>query len=425
MDIAKEFFACLALKHARRIGPRTHKAILDAYPTAYDAVRDAANWHGRKLVRADQLKAFLEETWRPNAEFEYRSARLRGMRVLCWGDERYPEKLREIPDPPLALYYAGDLSLAANPSLAVVGARLCTPYGLRLARSISEDLSAMGLTVVSGLARGIDREAHQGGLAGVGSSIAVLGAGLDSDYPAENRDVRRALEERGLVLSEYAPGTIPEKNNFPYRNRIISGLSLGVLVAEAAGRSGSLITARLAGEQGREVFALPGPVDRPTSEGCHALLKQGATLVRDAEEILQELSLPIDREIAAARAKKAREPLPADGQAKARAADGAEAGRQPGTAVGHTALHTASQAAAQPGPEAIAKPAPPRPQPPMESLDPDEDSVLGRLGREERTHIDALCRALDWESQRVSRALLMLEMKGLAKQWPGMTYTLT
>lgn len=392
---SREFFACLALKHAKGIGPRTHKAILEAYPSAFEAVRDARNWRGLRLARADQVKPFLAEAWRPDAEFEYRAARMRKMRVLCWGSREYPELLRHIPDPPLALYYAGDLSLLSGPALAVVGSRLCTRVGLMRARQISGELSACGLTIVSGLARGIDREAHQGGLSGVGSSIAVVGAGLDHDYPVENLDVRRALERHGLVLSEFAPGTIPDKNNFPYRNRIISGLSLGVLVAEAARRSGSLITARLAGEQGREVFALSGDHAPEAGEGCEALIEQGAILVHGAEDILRELMPALGRTVAAeGRADKP--PL-----------------RSPETTV-----------VAPAAPAEKTAPAPPAPAESHHAdLDADERAVLDRLAPLERRHIDELCRALEWESGRISTALAMLEVKGLVRQWPGMHYT--
>ena len=159
-----------------------------------------------------------------------------------------------------ALYVVGDVSLFKNPGVAVVGARECTPMGLEATGRISMQLSKSGITVISGLALGIDRQAHLGGLRGVGSSVAVLGCGLDVDYPQDNRDVRRRLGEKGLVVTEYGPGVRPRPEHFPIRNRLISGLALGVLVAEAAHDSGSLITARLAGEQGREVFALPGPI---------------------------------------------------------------------------------------------------------------------------------------------------------------------
>ncbi|MBU1248076.1 MAG: DNA-processing protein DprA [Proteobacteria bacterium] len=390
MDIAKEFFACLALKHAEKIGPKTHKALLEAYDTAFEAVQDARGWQGRKLARADQVKLFLAETWRPKAEFEYKAARIKKMNVLTWGDPRYPTKLRNIPDPPLALYYVGDLSLLKNPSLAVVGARKCSEYGLKLTRTISEQLSHMGLTIVSGLAMGIDREAHQGGLAGIGSSIAVVGAGLDHPYPIENMDVRRALENRGLVLSEFAAGVIPEPNNFPFRNRIISGLSLGVLVAEAANKSGSLITARLAGEQGREVFALPGPLGQPTFVGCHTLLKQGACLVESSEDILRELAFAIDSEIELPSRAPLSKPKPGE-----------------------------PEPVELPQPQAQPRSGPALPQ----GLEPDEATLFTCLKPVERMHIDVLCRTLDWDSARVSQTLLMLEIKGMIRQWPGMTYT--
>lgn len=389
MDIAKEFFACLALKHAAKIGPRTSKNILDAYDTAFEAVQDARSWRGKGLARADVVELFLKETWRKEAEFEYKAARIKGMNVLPWGDPRYPDKLRHIPDPPLALYFIGDLSLIQNPSVAVVGARKCTEYGLKQARTISQDLSRMGMTIVSGLALGIDRQAHQGGLAGVGSSIAVVGAGLDHGYPVENADVRQALENRGLVLSEYPPGTIPDAKHFPYRNRIISGLSLGVLVAEAANKSGSLITARLAAEQGRDVFALPGPLGQPTFVGCHTLLKQGACLVQSADEIMQELAQGIGTELDVAK-------LSTNG------ANGANGSIVPGK-----------------GQVEAAKPAPALPK----DLEPDEAEVFAVLGPIDRTHIDDIGRRLGWDSSRVSQVLLMLEIKGLVRQWPGMTYT--
>ncbi|MDD4951590.1 MAG: DNA-processing protein DprA, partial [Desulfovibrionaceae bacterium] len=268
-DQSKEFFACLAVRHTPGIGPKTWKAVLEAFDGAYQAVQAAGSWLGRGLVNKGQARAFQDQSWRPAAEQEYRAARAKGMAVLTWSDPDYPDRLRHIPDPPVFLYYCGDLSLLLNPCLAVVGARHCSGQGLEAAARISAELSAVGLTIVSGMACGIDRQAHLAGLSGIGRSIGVLGAGLDVNYPAGNADLRRDMEEKGLVVTEFGPGIRPEAGNFPFRNRIISGLSLGVLVAEAAERSGSLITARLAGDQGREVFALPGPAGRPESGGCN------------------------------------------------------------------------------------------------------------------------------------------------------------
>lgn len=212
--------------------------------------------------------------------------------LLTLADEDYPRALLEIADPPVVLYLKGQRELLAQPGLAVVGSRNATPGGLQIAEMFSRAISDAGLTIISGLALGIDAAAHRGGLAGKSSSIAVVGTGLDLVYPARNKALAHELAVSGLIISEYALKTPALAGNFPRRNRIISGLSRGVLVVEAAIASGSLITARLAGEQGREVFAIPGSIHSPFSKGCHQLIKQGAKLVDDASDILQELRMP-------------------------------------------------------------------------------------------------------------------------------------
>jgi DNA processing protein len=396
LDAAKEFFSCLALRHTPGLGPRSWKSVLSGYESAFEAVSDVRSWSGRRLLPKNRVEVFLAEPWRPGAEAEYRAARSFGARVITWFDPKYPKHLKEIPDPPALLYVKGDVSLLRNPSVAVVGARECTLLGLQSVERISSELSRFGITVVSGLAAGIDRQAHLAGLSGIGSSIAVLGAGLDVHYPPENEDVRQALEHRGLVVTEFGPGTRPEARNFPYRNRIISGLSLGVLVAEAAARSGSLITARLATEQGREVFALPGPLGQPTFAGCHRLIKQGAALVESAEDIVRSLRYQFSAELA-----KVPKSLPDETR----------------------------QALAQPV-AATAYPRAPAPVPAQtkalpENLTDEEKSLLSGLTQEGKVHIDALIQALGWESHVVSRRLLVLEMQGLVRQWPGMYYSLT
>jgi len=210
--------------------------------------------------------------------------------VLTPSDADYPRLLREIPDPPLALFHRGALEHLQKPAVAVVGSRAASRYGLAAAERLSKELTTLGLTVVSGLARGIDAAAHRGALAAGGSTIAVLGAGLDIDYPRENRRLRRSLEESGLILSEYPPDTVPRPMNFPIRNRIISGLSAGVIIVEATSKSGSLITARLAAEQGREVFAVPGPIFSGGSEGPNRLIQYGAKLVHDVDDVMTEIT---------------------------------------------------------------------------------------------------------------------------------------
>lgn len=209
--------------------------------------------------------------------------------LLTWNDPAYPAALRDLPVPPAWLYVKGDPAWLARPMLAVVGSRHASPQGLRDAEAFAQSLSEAGLTIVSGLALGIDTAAHAGGLAGLASSVAVVGTGLDRVYPARNKALAHRLAAEGCIVSEFPVGTPPKSGHFPRRNRIISGLSLGVLVIEAALESGSLITARLATEQGREVFALPGSIHSTLAKGCHRLIKQGAKLVESANDVLEEL----------------------------------------------------------------------------------------------------------------------------------------
>ena len=209
--------------------------------------------------------------------------------LLTLADDDYPQQLLEIADPPPLLYLKGRRELLGQPGFAVVGSRNATPSGLQNAEAFARSLSEAGFTIISGMALGIDAAAHRGGLAAKGASIAVVGTGLDLVYPARNKALAHDLAENGLIMSEFALGTPALAQNFPRRNRIISGLSRGVLVVEAALASGSLITARQAGEQGREVFAIPGSIHSPFSKGCHQLIKQGAKLVEDANDILVEL----------------------------------------------------------------------------------------------------------------------------------------
>ena len=197
--------------------------------------------------------------------------------------------LLSIADPPPALYYIGRRALLNRPAVAIVGSRNATPQGLENAEAFAAALSSSGMTVVSGLAIGIDAAAHRGGLSGAGSSLAVIGTGIDRVYPARNRDLAHTLAEKGGLLSQFSLGTAPLPGNFPRRNRLISGLARGVLVVEATLNSGSLITARAAAEQGREVFAIPGSIHSPFSRGSHRLIKDGAKLVETAQDILEEL----------------------------------------------------------------------------------------------------------------------------------------
>jgi len=210
--------------------------------------------------------------------------------LVPYGSAHYPSRLAALADAPVALFVRGDPTHLTTPQLAVVGSRNPTRGGAETAYEFAAHFAANGLTVTSGLALGIDRAAHEGALAGGGPTVAVLGTGPDRVYPARHRELAHAVAEQGALVSEYPPGTPPRAGHFPRRNRIISGLSLGVLVVEAALGSGSLITARLAAEQGREVFAIPGSIHNPLARGCHQLIRQGAKLVETAGDILEELA---------------------------------------------------------------------------------------------------------------------------------------
>jgi DNA processing protein len=212
-----------------------------------------------------------------------------GNTVVAVVDPDYPPLLREIADPPAFLYVRGNPALLSFPQLAIVGSRNPTPVGRDTAQAFARALAAAGLTITSGLALGIDGAAHQGALDAHGRTIAVAGTGLDRVYPPAHHGLAHRIAEHGALVSEFPLGTPPKRENFPRRNRVIAGLSLGALVVEAALRSGSLITARLAGEQGREVFAIPGSIHSPLSRGCHALIRQGAKLVETADDIISEL----------------------------------------------------------------------------------------------------------------------------------------
>ena len=212
-----------------------------------------------------------------------------GLKIITLGDEDYPAPLKEIYDPPLVLYVRGSLAASDSHGVAVVGSRKTTHYGLSCAKKLSFQLAHAGVTIISGLARGIDTAAHEGALAANGRTIAVIGSGHGKLYPAENAELAERIAGSGAVVSEFPVDYPPDKQSFPLRNRIVSGCSLGVLVVEAAGRSGALITANQAAEQGRSVYAVPGPIDRPSSLGANRLIQQGAKLVLDGGDVLEDL----------------------------------------------------------------------------------------------------------------------------------------
>ncbi|NUU01662.1 DNA-processing protein DprA [Herbaspirillum robiniae] len=220
-----------------------------------------------------------------------------GHAIVTLADPQYPSSLLNIADPPLLLYVRGNAALLRAEALAVVGSRNATAQGQAHAERFSEEASRAGLAIVSGLALGIDAAAHEGGLRGPGSTVAVIGTGIDIDYPLRNRALAQRIAQQGCIVSEYPLGMPPLAANFPRRNRLISGLARAVLVVEAAAQSGSLITARMAAEQGRDVFAIPGSIHSPLAKGCHQLIRQGAKLVETVQDILEEM--PVARRIPA------------------------------------------------------------------------------------------------------------------------------
>ena len=294
--------------------------------------------------------------------------------VVTLADADYPQGLLETPDPPPLLYLKGCRELLARAGIAIVGSRNATVGGLANAESFAQALSGAGYVVVSGMALGVDTAAHRGGLKGSqsaerGGTIAVIGTGCDIVYPARNRDLAHAIvaAPNGLIVSEFPLGTPALADNFPRRNRIISGLSRGVLVVEAALRSGSLITARLAGEQGREVFALPGSIHSPLAKGCHKLIKDGAKLVDSVEDILEELGRP----------------MRTDGSSE-----------------------NASKTA---------------PDKPLQVVDAASAAVLEALGFDPVT-LDALCERAKLPAEVVAASLMTLELDGLVQTLPGNQY---
>jgi len=288
----EEQTAWLTLEAVPGLGPDALNVLLTHFPGPESIVGAGATQLtplvGKRLAtaiaqasQASQTATLLAETraWQDQP----------GNHFIPRTDPRYPPQLRDLADAPAWLYVKGDPDWLARPMVAIVGSRNATQQGLRDATAFAQTLSEAGFTIVSGLALGVDGAAHEGGLAGIGSTVAVVGTGLDRVYPARHRDLAHRLAAQGAIVSEFPLGTLPKTGHFPRRNRIISGMSLGVLVVEAALESGSLITARQAAEQGRDVFAIPGSIHSALAKGCHRLIKQGAKLVESAQDILEEL----------------------------------------------------------------------------------------------------------------------------------------
>ena len=281
----------IALNMTPGIGPRAATKLLERFGSA-DAVFQARRTELESLrLKPETIESILKREFEEKAVQELQNVKALGGDVLILDDGSYPAMLREIADPPITLYVKGEWQACLElPCVAVIGSRMCSTYGENASEMLARDLASRGICIVSGLARGIDAAAHKGAIRGAGKTIAVLGTGIDNVYPRENtRLVKEILDTGGAVVSQFPLGTPPLKDNFPYRNRIISGLSLGVLIVEASERSGSLITARLATEQNREVMAVPGHITSGNSYGTNYLIKAGAKLVQQWQDVVAEL----------------------------------------------------------------------------------------------------------------------------------------
>ncbi|MEP6600949.1 MAG: DNA-processing protein DprA [Nitrospirota bacterium] len=355
------------------------------------------------------------------------------MTTIEISDVRYPVLLRNIPDPPPVLYVDGELEPVDVQAVAIVGARHATLYGIRIARTLAEELSRLGFTIVSGMARGIDRVAHEGALAAGGRTLAVLGCGLDVDYPPDHTQLRAQVAEAGALLTEFPLGSPPLAAHFPRRNRILSGLSLGVVVVEAAEGSGSLITAKLAAEQGREVFAVPGPIDAPTSRGTHGLLKQGAKLTETVDDILDELLPQLEKPIIRTRLIDPlhvrsngcpdfgiSQPLLHPARPAAAGTAAFPGPRRASVATQSRPSSAENRLAPSPGSAAGAPEYRPSSYEPA-NLSPEEEKVYAVVSCEPQS-IDELSERAALASSRVVCALLSLELKDAVRQAPGQRY---
>lgn len=356
----------LALKEIKGVGPVTVKSLLRYFKTPEkifaSSLKNLLEIKGLRPDVANNINEF--KGWKKIDE-EICKARNCGISIFSWEDSFFPKNLLNIYDPPPVIYSTGDLVDRDAMALAVVGARNASSYGLEIAENFCYRLAKEGLTIVSGLARGIDTAAHNGALSAGGRTIAIMGCGLNITYPAENAGLRRKIEKSGAVISEFSLDTPPDRVNFPKRNRLISGLSLAVLVVEASVKSGSLITARCALEQGREVYAVPGQINSQRSKGVNSLIKDGAQLVDNPDDILADL-------------------IPS--------------GKRPAQSVTNVQITT--------------------------PLNAKENKVFSHLGSEP-IYIDQLIERSLMSVSEISTVLLQLELMGVVKHHPGNFFTKT
>ena len=367
----------IALNMTPGIGPRAAAQILERFggPTAtFRATRGELE---SLRLHSESIEHIIRDSFRIAARDELRRALDTKVEIITLDDGEYPELLKQIPDPPIVLYMKGDWrGCLGLPAIAIVGSRTATVYGRNVAEMLGRDLGLRGITVVSGLARGIDTAAHLGALSGSGKTIAVIGTGVDMFYPRENTNLtKRIIDEGGAVLSQFPFGTPPLKDNFPYRNRIISGISYSVILVEATERSGSLITARLAMEQDRDVMAVPGNITSRNSFGTNYLIKCGAKLIQQWQDVVSELPNEYAREIL---------PPILDGRSSSQ-----NRHRIP------------------------------------DDLDADERSVFKTLSTDSERSVEEICVEAGLPIGIVSSILLEFEFRGMVRAHPGMRYSIS
>ncbi len=358
-----DLFSLLTLLSVPGVGPKRIRNLIQVFETPERTLKASI----QELRRVEDVDLITAESIRSKsnpafAEKQILQAESLNIHLITYWDVEYPSLLKRIPDPPVLLYIKGNADLAASDGIAIVGTRNPTSYGRRIAENLSRSLAGYGIPIISGMARGVDTAAHRGALKAGGVTFAILGCGVDVVYPAENVALYNTILENGAVISDFPIGTEPAAPNFPKRNRIISGLSLGTVVVEAGHKSGALITGYLALEQNREVFAVPGPVSSMQSKGPNRLIKQGAKLVENAEDILQEIPRWKTR-------------LKAE----------------------------------------------PPPPPPLEAMGETERRLWDQLSGEP-VHIDSLAEACGLSTSESLSTLLGLEIKGFVKQLSGMKF---
>ncbi len=363
-----QYLGWVALALTPGLGPRLAGKLLAEFGTPAAVFNASLTALEAQRLPAAVAQAIHSRQPMSDAAKELSQAQAYGCRLLTWDEPEYPARLREIYDPPTLLYVRGNIALLSRHIISIVGTRRPTPYGNQMAEKLARDLADRGLVVASGLARGIDASAHKGALSSAcGSTVGVLGCGIDVIYPKENKKIFAEIEQRGVLISEFSMGTFPAPQNFPIRNRIIAGMGLGVVVVEAAQYSGSLITARLGMEFGREVYGVPGNATQTMSFGPNQLIKQGAKLVTGWEDVVEELPTPVRAELVPVETASTEE---------------------------RTTLIEGS-------------------------LPPTERQLYDLLSVDKSRHVDEIVEVSGLNSSGVLAALFNLEMKGVVRQLPG------